>query len=142
MATGDVSSCLEASSGYGNMLKFDSGKYWVTFDSTGGVDERIWGKDPTAVYGKSALYVDLIQLGCCATAGPIALIDGSGGLPICNLVGSDVSTSDCGPSEVWDFGDDALVCLTADNTQSLCVSSTINGHLAGAFRCWWGPAPK
>ena len=137
MATGDVSACLEVSSGYGNMLRFDSGKFWVTFDSTGGVDERIWGKDPTAVSGTQVLYVDMIHLVGCNTGGPIALIDGSGGLPICNLVPSDVSYGSA-QGQVWDFGDDALVCLTADNTQSLCVSSTINGHLAGAFKCWWG----
>jgi hypothetical protein len=141
MATGDMSGCLEVSSGYGNMLRFDSGKFGISFDSTGGVDERIWGKDPTAVYGAMALYIEQIYLTGCASGGNVALCDGSGGEAIVTLANSDVSYGG-GVSQEWDFGNDALVCMTADNTQSLCVSSTIDGFVSGFVKCWWGPAPK
>ena len=144
MATGDVSGCLEVSSGYGNMLKFGSGKYGVSFDCTGGTDERIWGKDPTAVYGAMALYVDSIQLSACGTGGggPVALIDGSAaGQAIVTLSVHD-GTLTSGNEGNWGFGDDPLVCLTADNTQSLCISSTTSAFISGFIKCWWGPAPK
>jgi hypothetical protein len=138
MAGGDVSGCLEVSSGYGNLTRFNSGKFGVSFDSTGGADERIWGKDPTVDATKSVLYVDAIQLAACASGGNVALIDGSGGSPLVTLANSDVSYGG-GVREYWDFRDDPLVCLTADNTQSLCVSSTLSGHISGFVKCWWGP---
>ena len=144
MATGDVSGCLEVSSGYGNMLRFESGKFGISFDCTGGIDERIWGKDPTAVYGATALYVDKIQLATCGTGGggPIALIDGSAaGEAIVTLAAHDGTLSSWNEG-TWDFKGDPLVCLTADNTQSLCVSSTTNAFISGFIKCWWGPAPK
>lgn len=140
--TGDFSGCLEVSSGYGNMLRFDSGKYGVAFDTTGGVDERIWGKDPTCCVTGSALYIDLIQMTGCATSGPCALIDGSGGEAIVSLANSDASYGGGGLSGIWNFGNDPLICMTAESTSSLCLSSTVNGHIAGFFRCWWGPPPK
>jgi len=141
MAGGDISGCLEASAGYGNLIRFDSGKFGVSFDSTGGVDERIWGKDPTVDVTASALYIEYIQLTGCATGGPVALIDGSTGQAIVSLANSDASYGGGGLSGVWDFRNDPLVCLTAETTQSLCISSTVNGHLAGFIKCGWGPKP-
>jgi hypothetical protein len=137
----DISGCCEFTIGYGNMLKFDSGKYGVEFDSTGGVDERIWGKDPTAVNAKQCLYVEYIHLFGCPTGGPISLTDGSAGARIVTAGGSDVSYS--GSSwGLWDFKGDPLICITAEGTQSLCISSTINGYCGGFLKCWWGPPPK
>ena len=148
MADGDVSGCLEVSSGYGNFMRFNSGKYGVAFDSTGGTDERIFGKDPTmnlddATYvGGNSLYLYYVQLAGCASGGNIALIDGSGvGQAIVTLAIGDITPTSGHQSEVWDFRDDPLICLTADNTQSLCVSSTINGHISGFIKCGWGPNP-
>lgn len=136
----DVSSCLEATSGYGNLIMFNSGRYGVEFDSTGGVDELIWGKDPTiAEITKSVLYVDYIYLFGCATGGPISLCDGSGGARIVTAGGSDASYGG-GSWGMWDFRDDPLRCLTAESTSSLCMSSTVNGHCGGFVKCWWGPA--
>jgi len=142
--TGDFSGCLEVSSGYGNMLRFDSGKYGISFDCTGGTDERIWGKDPTAVVGNQCLYIDKIQLSTCGTGGggSIALVDGSAaGQAIVTLSAHD-GTLTSGNQGLWDFGNDALVCLTADNTQSLCVSSTASAFVSGFVKCWWGAPPK
>lgn len=136
----DVSDCLEVSSGYGNLIRFDSGRYGVEFDSTGGADERIFGKDPTMVgFTAAVLYVDYIYLYSCATGGPISLCDGSGGSRIVSAGGSDVSYVN-GAWGVWDFKDDPLVCMTAESTQSLCMSSAVNGYCGGFVKCWWGVA--
>ena len=140
MAGGDVSGCLEVSSGYGNMIRFDSGKFGVSFDCTGGVDERIWGKDPTVDVTAQGLYIEYIQLTGCATGGPTALIDGSdAGQAIVSLANSDASYGGGGLSGVWDFHNDPIICLTAENTESICISSTVNGHVAGFMKCYWGP---
>ena len=138
MATGDVSGCLEVSSGYGNLLKFDSGRFGVSFDSTGGVDERIWGKDPTAEVTASSLYIEYLQLAGCATGGPLAFVDGSAGQAIVSLANSDTSYGG-GAVGSWDFRGDPIRCLTAESTQSICISSTVNGHLSGFMTCYWGP---
>ena len=134
----DISVCLEASTGYGNLLKFDSGRYGVSFDSTGGVDERIWGKDPAVGVSASTLYVEYLQLTGCATGGPLAFIDGSTGQAIVSLANSDASYGG-GIEGSWDFRGDPLKCLTAESTLSLCVSSTVQGFLSGFIKCHWGP---
>lgn len=144
MAGGDVSGCLEVSSGYGNLMRFDSGRFGISFDCTGGTDERIWAKDPTVDATKSALYVDYIQLATCGTGagGPVALVDGSAaGQAIVTLAAHD-GTLTSGNQGNWDFGKDPLVCLTADNTQSLCLSSTASAFISGFVKCHWGPLPK
>lgn len=137
MASGDVSGCLEVSSGYGNFLSFNTGHFGVEFDSTGGADERLFGKDPTVDVTGSVLYVEYIQLFGCPTGGPISLTDGSGGARIVTVGGSDASYGG-GDSAVWDFKDDPLKCLVAENTQSLCMSSAANGHCGGFVKCYWG----
>lgn len=142
MAGGDVSGCLETSSGYGNLMRFNSGKYGVSFDCTGGVDERIFGKDPTVDATKAALYVHYIQLAACGTGGggPVALCDGSGGDAIVTLAAHEgtLTLSNVG---FWDFENDPLICLTGDVTQSLCVSSTTSAHISGFVKCHWGKLP-
>jgi hypothetical protein len=140
---GDMSGCVEATVGYFGYNRFDSGKIGVSFDYTGGSDERLFGKDVTMMIGdatvfNNALYVEYITLSTCGTAGPVALIDGSQGIPIVTLSGSDVSYGN-GNSGEWDFKDDPLVCLTADNTDSLCVSSALDGWVSGYVKCYWGP---
>lgn len=144
---GDLSGCVEMTIGYFGYTRFSSGKMGITFDCTGASDENIVGKDPTigldnligACKGL-ALYVDYIQLSC-GTTGTIAICDGSDGGPIVDLASGDTSggSSNAG---TWDFKDDPLVCLTADNTQSLCVSSEFGGQIAGFIKCGWGPIPK
>jgi len=138
MAGGDVSGCLEVSSGYGNLLRYDSGKFGIQFDSTGGVDERIWGKDPTVDVTAQAFYLEYAQLFGCPSGGPISLTDGSGGSKIVTVGGSDVSYGG-GSQAVWDFQRDPLKCLTADSTQSLCMSSAANGYCGGFVKGYWGP---
>lgn len=143
MAGGDFSGCLEVSSGFGNMLRFNSGKYGISFDCTGGVDERIWGKDPTVDVTVNALYLEYVQLATCGTAGggPVALVDGSAaGQAIVTLAAHD-GTLTLSTEGSWDFRNDPLICLTADNTQSLCVSSTANAFVSGFIKCYWGPLP-
>ena len=141
MAGGDVSGCLEVSSGYGNLVRFNSGKFGVSFDCTGGTDERIWGKDPTVDVTDAALYIEYIQLATCGTAGgaPVALIDGSAaGQAIVTLAAHD-GTLTVSNEGTWDFRDDPIICLTACNTQSVCISSTANAQVTGFMKCYWGP---
>jgi len=136
----DGSGCLEVTVGYGNMMRFDSGKYGIEFDSTGGVDELIWGKDPTSCVTASVFFLEYVQLASRdITGGGISLTDGSLGMKIVSLGDGDASGG--GPTNgVWDFRGDPLRCLTAESTQSLCMSSTINGHICGFVKGYWGSA--
>lgn len=145
---GDMSGCIEMTVGYFGYHRFESGKIGLTWDCTGGTDERLIGKDPTMIAGdttvfNNALYIDMIQLAGCASGGNVALYDGSGGSePVMTLAIGDTTDYEGHQSEVWDFGRDALVCLTAESTSSLCISSTIGGHISGFIKCGWGPQPK
>lgn len=145
---GDMSGCVEMTVDYFGYNRFNSGKIGVTWDYTGGSDENIIGKDPTiglddltGALKKQALYVYYLQIAGCASGGPVAICDGSDGAPIVSLALGDDTASKGANSQVWDFRDDPLICLTADNTQSLCVSSATNGHIAGYVKCGWGPSP-
>ena len=138
MAGGDISGCLEVSSGYGNFFKHDSGKFGIEFDSTDGTDERIWGKDPTVDATKSTFYLEYVQLSGDATGGPISLVDGSGGSKIVTLVCSDTTVIGGSLFGTWDFRGDPLKCLVAENTQSLCMSSTVKGYCGGFIKGYWG----
>lgn len=147
---GDMSGCVEMTVDYFGYNRFESGKIGICFDFTGGSDENIIGKDPTMGQGDTtgacktlALYVDYIQLNACSTGagGPVAICDGSGGVPFVSLAIHDGSLTSSN-SASWDFGKDPLVCLTADNTQSLCVSSAANAYISGFVKCYWGPIPK
>jgi len=137
----DVSGCLEVTVGYGNLIRFDSGKFGIEFDSTGGTDERIWGKDPTCGDMTSQVFfLEYVQLASDATGGPISLVDGSGGSRIVTLTGTDTTVVGGGAGiGVWDFRDDPLRCLTADSTQSLCMSSAVKGYCGGFLKGYWGP---
>jgi len=140
MASGDVSGCLEVSLGYGNLLRFDSGKFGIEFDSTGGIDERVWGKDPTADVTAQAFYLECVHLSSGdSSGGTVSLTDGSGGAKIVTLQSGDASYSG-GLSQSWDFRGDPLRCLTAESTQSVCMSSTVNGLCGGFIKGYWGPA--
>lgn len=141
---GDMSGCVEMTIGYFGYHRFNSGKLGISFDYTGGSDENVIGKDitlnanDTTVTGM-VLHIEQVQLSC-GSCGPVAIFDGSAGTePIVALAASDVSgvTSNEGS---WDFRGDPLICLTGDTTQSLCVSSAANGHIAGFIEAWWGPS--
>lgn len=135
---GDVSACLEVTDTYGNLLKFNSGKFGIAFDGTGD-DELVWAKDPTADVTDAVLYIDYIQLAACGTgaAGHVAICDGSEGEAIVSLATHD-GTLGSGNEGTWDFKDDPLVCLTAESTQSLCVSAAASAQFTGFIKCWWG----
>lgn len=138
-SAGDISGCIEATVGYFGLNNFNSGRYGISFDFTGD-DERIIGKDPTSVGAGNALYIDYVQLATCGTGavGQVALCDGSGGVPFITLTAHD-GTLTSGNVGVWDFKDDPLVCLTADNTQSVCISSAASAQTSGFIKCYWGP---
>ena len=138
MAGGDMSGCLEMTTGYGNFFRFNSGKIGVSWDCTGGTTERIYGKDPTTDATNQAFYLEYAQLTC--ASGSAAYYDGSAGSLLLQIMVSDVSPSGCNNS-VWDFRPDALACLTADGTQSICVSAA-NGHVSGFIKGYWGPKPR
>ncbi|MHC4603983.1 MAG: hypothetical protein ACYS6W_11715 [Planctomycetota bacterium] len=132
----DVSGCLEMTAAYASFNRFDSGLYGVGFDCTGNASERIWGKDPTACVTASTCYLHYLALTCGSST--VNLVDGSGGAQItCPLAFIDVTSG--GPqSIVYDFRDDPLALLTAENTQSLCISAT-NGYVQGFMKLSWGP---
>ena len=141
---GDISGCVEMTIRYFGYHRFNSGKMGLSFDYTGASDENLIGKDITlngndSTSTSNVLYVDKVQLSC-GSCGPVAIFDGSAGAePIVALAASDVSGVTSNEAS-WDFGGDPLVCLTGDTTQSLCVSSAANGHIAGFIKCHWGPA--
>ncbi len=142
--SGDMSGCVEATIGFFGYNRFDSGKMGISWDYTGGSDERIFGKDPTMNLNdqtslNNALYLDYIQMSC-STGGPVTLLDGSAGVPVVALACGDTSGGSTN-SAFWDFRKDPLICLTADSTESLCVSSAVNGYVAGYVKCHWGPPP-
>jgi len=139
MPTGDISGCFEISSGYGNFYKFDTGKtgpWGVYFDNSGDGVERIWAKDPTYDATKSVLKLYYVHLSC-TTAVSVGLFDGSDGEGIVRLRTSDVTYANTGNSEVWDFRDDPLVCMTAENTKSLSVCAG-DGWVSGFVKVGWG----
>ncbi len=142
---GDMSGCVEMTVGYFGYNRFDSGKIGISFDYTGESDELIFGKDPTMIAGDStvfnnALYIEYIQLATCGSGGPVSLLDGTStnSVPIVTIAGSDVSYGS-GNSQVWDFGKDPIVCLTAETTESICVSSAGENYVSGFVKCYWGP---
>ncbi len=141
-AAGDMSNCVEATVGFFGYNRFDSGKIGVSWDFTANAQERIVGKDPALNSNdlttfKQVLYVDFLQMSC-GSGGPIALYDGSGGTLIAALAGVSVGGGNNG---MWDFRGDPLVCLTADNTQSLCISSA-DAMNTGFVKCHWGTVSK
>ena len=144
---GDMSGCVEMTVGFFGYNRFNSGKIGIGWDYTGGSDERVFGKDPTMIAGdttvfNNALYLEYIQLAGCASGGPVALIDGSTGVPIVTLAQGDTTAHNGANSQVWDFRDDPIMCLTAESTVSLCISSALPGHVSGYIKCSWGPASK
>lgn len=139
LAGGDASGCLEMSSGYGNFFEFDTGKtgrWGVEFDCTGDGVERIWGKDPTFDASASCLLLYYAQLSC-STSVSVGLFEGSDGGAIVRLRTSDVTYANTGNSQVWDFRDDPLVCMTAENTKSLSVCAG-DGYISGFVKVGWG----
>jgi len=139
MGIADMSGCLEVTSGYGNYLRFDSGKFGIFFDGTGDAVERIWGKDPTADVTGAVCLLHKVHLSC-ATSASIGLFDGSGGGGIVRLRSSEL-TATAGATEMWDFEDDPIVCLTAENTQSLSVCAG-DGLVSGFLKVSWGTRPR
>ena len=131
----DLSGCIEASAGYYGFFRFTTGSIGISFDSTGGTDERIYGKDSTSATDitRAKFHLEYLQLSC--SSGPIALLDGSeDGTTIAPLA----CGTDSANSGTWDFRDDPLVCLAAENTQSLCISSPDAGHMGGFIKGYWG----
>lgn len=134
----DFSGCCEFSGAYGRFNYFESGKFGVDFDFTGNSSERIYGKDPTEASDitKAAFFLDYFRLSCTSGGSYLTLTDGSAGAKMLQLY----CNTDVGGREEWDFADDPLVCLTAENTQSLCISATQNGFVTGYIKGHWGTA--
>jgi hypothetical protein len=135
MAGGDVSDCVEMSDGYFGFNRFNSGRFGIAFECTGDGVERIWGKDPTVDVSSSVCYLEYLQLSC--ASGEVGLYDGSDGTLIGGIKVSDVTPNGT-PNSVWDFKGDPLMCLTADNTKSICISAA-DGHVSGFLKVYWGP---
>ena len=135
---GDVSGCVEFSATYCTFYRFNSGKYGIRFDCTGDTQEAIWAKDPTCDVTKAVLYLDYLDLHC--TSGAVRIVEGSGTThgdgTIAYLPGFDMSGA-MGAGLTWDFEDDPLRCLTAESTESLCLSSG-DGWLWGFMKVHWG----
>lgn len=139
-SAGDMSNCVEATVGFFGYNRFDSGKIGVSWDFTANASERIVGRDPALNSNdlttfNQVLYVHSVQMSC-GTGGPITLYDGSAGSQLITLAGSDMTGG--GNSGNWDWRDDPLVCLTAEGTQSLCISSA-DALNAGFIKFSWGP---
>jgi hypothetical protein len=133
---GEVSACLEMTIGYGSVYRFDSGRIGISFDFTGNSQEKIWAKDPTSVTGNQVWYLEYLSFGC--SSGTVNVYDGSAGAFMFGLQ-VPIEASASGSAEIQhDFKDDPLVCLTTDNTQSICISAT-NGFTHGFFKGYWGP---
>ena len=138
---GDMSNCVEATVGYFGYNRFDSGALGVSWDFTANASELIVGKDPAlnsndATTFSNVLSLKYLQLSC-GSGGPVALYDGSTGTLIAAIAGVSVGG---GNSCTWDFHKDPLMCLTADNTHSLCISSA-DAMNTGFIKCsWWPPS--
>ncbi len=139
---GDVSGAIEMTIGFFGFNKFNSGKYGLYFDFTGNSAEKLWGKDITMNAGDStalpqAFFLEYLQMNC-GTGTGMAMLDGSAGTEIARLNQVDASNAGGGLHGVWDWRDDPLICLTADNTTTtLCVSAG-NGFVSGYVKGYWG----
>lgn len=130
MASTDLSQCLETTTGYGAFGRTLSGHVFAEFDATGNASERAYGKDPACCVTLAVFFLEYLQLGC--ASGGLNLYDGSGGSKILGLADACLART-----ETWDFRNDPLRCLTACNTQSLCVSAA-NGFWKGTLIGTWG----
>ena len=137
MAGGDFSGCFEMTAAYGGYFRTLGGKYAVSWDFTGGSSERVIGKDPTIDLSSQVFHLEWATMSC--ASGAAGLYDGSGAQRLFGIMVSDVSPAGVA-TQSWDFRDDPLICLTADSTQSLCVSAA-NGHVCGFIKGFWGPKP-
>ncbi len=137
MAGGDLSGCIEFSASYVGYYRFNSGRIGVSFDCTGDEVKAIIGKDPTVDLTAQAFYLEQLKMNCGSCQAN--LYDGSGGQFLVGI-GSD-NTAALGGSIDCAWNQDPLVCLTAESTQGICLSSD-DGRVSGFIKGYWGPAPK
>lgn len=132
----DLTDCVDFSSSYVNFNRLDHGGFVVTADCTGDTQSCFVSK--ATGFTANAFYLEYLQLGCTSTSARI--YDGSAGAIIASCLGSDVSGVSF-PTTTSDFRPNALVCLTADSTVGLCLSSG-DGFTWGRVQGYWGPKPK
>lgn len=113
---------------------FQSGKKYVSFHDTGAAagTEQLASKDNTTTRQHCQIYGIWLS---CATAGNVALYDGSGkGSPFVRLfAGGDVTMGTI--SQAWDFGNDPADFTNEDGT-CICISCT--GTYDGLIKFGWG----
>ncbi len=134
----DISTNVEMTAAYCNFYRTDLGRFALEFDSSGAASERILAKDPTGgSQAGNCFHLEILKLVC--TSGEVRLFDGSGGVSIFEIPGIvEMSRGRDTPFSL-DFRPDSLRCLTADNTQSLCISAG-NGFWSGFVTGWFGNA--
>lgn len=135
----DMSKNVEMTSGYSNLYWMSSGKMFLEFDASGGSSERVLCKDPTSgSQTGNCFYIETFDMFC--QSGNVNIYDGSAGVKLFQvLCPANVDASRGNRFWSKDFRPDALKCLTADNTQSLCISAA-NGFWTGHLTGWFGVA--
>lgn len=91
-----------------------------------------------ADHSQSAAYIEYIQLSCSSGSLP-AIYDGSAGS---SVTGRLTCGTGAFTSQEWDFKDDPVVCLGADDTETICVSVSAAGPYQGFIKGYWGPIPS
>jgi hypothetical protein len=131
----DFSGCVEMSDDFFGFNYSTGGKVALHFDATGAADEKMYGKDSTSATDitKSTFHIEQMQLSC--SSGLVRIKDGSNGAPLL-AVGGASGTG--GGSVFRDFGNDPILCLTSEFTQSLCLSSAANCHWSCDIKGFWG----
>ena len=108
---------------------YESGKQWLSFAEAGAAagEQQLLSLDNTT---SQRFEIYQIQLGC--VTGNVAVMDGSGALPIVRCQGyGDVTIG--GNSQIWDWRDDPL--MMRDDVTSLCITAvgTFNGFVKFGF---------
>jgi len=136
---GDISNCFAVCTGYGNFVRFDSGHVGVSWDLTGEGTERLIWKEPSCDLTAAVFYLEYVQIAIGCGSGFCTLNDGT--TPTAPIVGLPLSdSSGFGKvSQEWDFKDDPVRCLTACNTQALCITVG-DSYATGFIKGYWGTA--
>jgi hypothetical protein len=136
MAT-DFSGCIEMTAAYANFHYLRDRNFVISFDCTGNGNDLVYGKDSTTATDitKSTFFLEEFQLSCTSGGSYIGIYDGSGGSEIMHPI---YCVSGKGGHQTWNFEKEPLRCLTAESTQSLCISATQNGFITGYIKGHWG----
>lgn len=106
-------------------VSFLSSKFGVAFSGEGAGTELLKRPDSTTL----GIHLEKLQL-CCASTVFVQFYDGSTGTKLAGLQ----CVSGAAVSQEWDFGNEPIITLNNDTTDSICVSVTGAGLYTGFLK--------